>query len=117
MGSLLMFRLGNLTSREAWDSSSSLTISLTPHDLRQAQSTELTGGRFFPSSGFYELLSQTQHPIGPHCQGGFLKTLSNITNGCWSSYPASIIPRSNSTPPGSEIPYSRALAPFTGIAG
>jgi len=26
MGSLLMFRLGNLTSREAWDSSSSLTI-------------------------------------------------------------------------------------------
>jgi len=32
-------------------------------------------------------------------------------------YPASIIPRSNSTPPGSEIPYSRALAPFTGNAG
>jgi hypothetical protein len=68
MGSLVMFRLGNLTSREAW-------------------STELTGGRFFPSSSFYELLSQTQHPIGPHREGGFLKTLSNITNGRWSRLP------------------------------
>jgi hypothetical protein len=113
-----MFRLGNLYfKRSLGFLFQPDNFKLTPHDLRQAQSTELTGGRFFPSSGFYELLSPTQHPIGPHCQGGFLKTLSNITNGCWSSYPASIIPRSNSTPPCSEIPYSRTLAPFTGNAG